>query len=243
MASTTKIFHHQSYDTISPSRPSNIQSDRCVLITGATTGIGFAIAEAFLQASASQVILTGRNPEGLEQARAKLASTSSGTSIRAFVCDLNSNSSMENLWQRLKLEDIRLDVLVLNAADTASGPMVPVTSFLPNMQAALQTNLWANTLMVARFLEQATDEGQRKSKAIINISSFMAHSNPAPFQAAYTTSKAVFAHTMQLLADEVSVDECQIINVHPGAVLTQSADKSLPQSAKDAVVWDDGELR
>ena len=242
MATTTKIYRREPYSLISPSNPANNHAGKTVLINGSTAGIGFAIAQAFVQANASKVILTGRGPEGLESAAAKLASITSATTIQTFVCDLSLESSVENLWQRLKLEDIRVDILVLNAADTGSGSMLPVKNFMSKMQGAFKTNVWGNMTMASRFLDQAIDEGQAKQKILINIASFMAHSNPAPFQAAYSTSKAAFAHTMQLLADEVPEDECQIINVHPGAILTEAAQKELPQEAKDAVAWDNSKV-
>lgn len=242
MASTTNIFHHAHYPTISPSNPANDQKGRTVLITGGSGGIGYAIAQAFITANASQVILTGRNQDSLNRAATRLAKSATATIVKPFICDLDDEASIETLWQSLDDASITLDVLVLNAAESASSPIRPVHDFLTKLRAFFNTNLFANTLMVSRFLDSLVDKNDTTPKAIINISSFMAHSNPAPFQAAYSTSKAAFAHTLQLLADEVAAEECQIINVHPGAILTEAA-RNAPQEVKDAVVWDDGEFR
>ena len=238
MASTTKIFHHSPYAAISPSANENDQSGRTILIIGASSGIGFAIAKAFLQAKAARVILTGRRTETLEQAAQTLRGSFATSEVVPIVCDVHAEHSIRDLWQRLSLNDILVDVLVINAADTSSGPIYPVRDFLSQLRTATQTNLFGHLLAVSSFLDQPEDKIVRKSKAIINISSFAAHANPSPLQAAYSVSKASLAHTLQLLADEMSLDECHIINVHPGAVLTEAAEKA-PQEVKDAVVWDE----
>jgi NAD(P)-dependent dehydrogenase (short-subunit alcohol dehydrogenase family) len=238
----TKTFHHAAYATIAPSAELNDQSGRTVLITGSSSGIGFAIAKSFIEAKASQVIITGRNPDSLNRAASELEALSKTTAILVRICNINEENSIKALWERLHSSGVTVDVLVLNAADSDSGPMIPVTKFLPSLRNAFTTNLFANTLMVSQFLD--SDLGNKstaKPKAIVNISSFMAHSNPAPQQAAYSTSKAAFAHTLQLLADEVPASDCQIINVHPGAILTGAVEHA-PQAVKDAVVWDQGDL-
>jgi len=240
MASTTKIFHHAPYATISPTSAASDQTGRNVLITGAGGGIGYAIAKAFVQANASHVILTGHRQGSLDRAAASFADIGKNTVVSTYICDFSNETSIGGLWQRLRNDHVRVDVLVLNVADSASGPANPVDSFLPKLRAAFEFNLFANASMTAHFLSSGTtDKAHTTPKAIVNISSFMAHSNPAPHQAAYSTSKAAFAHTLQLLADEIAVEECQIVNVHPGAILTEAVQHA-PQAMKDAVVWDEG---
>jgi NAD(P)-dependent dehydrogenase (short-subunit alcohol dehydrogenase family) len=112
--------------------------------------------------------------------------------------------------------------------------------FLFSLQTVFGTNVFGNALIAAHFLASGS-ESKVRPRAILNISSFMVHSNPAPHQAAYATSKAAFAHLLQLLADEIPAKECQIINMHPGAILTEAAERDAPQAVKDSVVWDQGE--
>ncbi|KAF2417718.1 NAD(P)-binding protein [Tothia fuscella] len=242
MASTTRIFHHTQYPTISPTNPANDQAGKTVLITGASRGIGYAIAKAFIQANAYQVILTGHRQESLDRAVESLAGLATNTLVKTYVCDLSDENSIEILWQRLGADHVEVNVLILNAAESASGPANPVGVFLQHLRAAFDFNLFANAAMTAQFLAcKPDDEADTAPNAIINISSFMAHSNPAPQQTAYSTSKAAFAHTLQLLADEIPSEQCQIVNLHPGAILTESA-KNAPQEVKDAVLWDEAEL-
>lgn len=58
--SFTKIFHHEPYDEISPSRPDLSVKGKSVIITGGGTGIGKAIAKAYAQAGASSIAIIGR---------------------------------------------------------------------------------------------------------------------------------------------------------------------------------------
>ena len=239
MASTTKIFHHSLYSTIDPSNPANDQTGRIVLIVGASSGIGFAIAQAYIQAKAAHVILTGRRQEALDKAITRLGRPAGSIKVTSYAFDISDESSITGMWKSLANDHVSVKTIILNAADSRPGPVNPIQTFLPQLRAALNTNLFAHLAMVEHFLAQTAQEGQVGPKVILNISSFMAHSNPAPFQATYSTSKAALTHTLQHLADEIKPEECQIINIHPGAILTESVDNA-PQEMKDAVVWDKG---
>jgi NAD(P)-dependent dehydrogenase (short-subunit alcohol dehydrogenase family) len=237
----TNIFHHAPYAAISLDNPNHDQTGRTVLITGSSEGIGYAIAKAFTQAKASRVILIGRRPDALSIAAHRLEALPGSTIIRFYTCDINDEASIEKMWQSLRRDNIYVDILVLNAADTTTGAMTPINQFLPSLRTAFDTNVFANASMAAHFLA-ATPTGNSASRprTILNISSAMAHSNPAPQQAAYSTSKAAFALVLQRLADEVPATECQIINIQPGAILTRAFKKNAPQAIRDAILWDEG---
>jgi len=66
----------------------------------------------------------------------------------------------------------------------------------------------------------------------------MAHSNPAPLQGAYAASKAGFASLLQHLAEDFDAAEVQIVNIHPGAVLSAAARRH--GLTEDTLPWDDG---
>lgn len=68
----------------------------------------------------------------------------------------------------------------------------------------------------------------------------MAHANPAPGQGSYAASKAAAASLFQHLAEEIPSKIAQIINIHPGAILTQAAHAA--GYTEDAAPWDDGKL-
>lgn len=66
----------------------------------------------------------------------------------------------------------------------------------------------------------------------------MAHSNPAPEQGAYSASKAALANLLQHLAEEIPSTQAQIINIHPGAILTEAAYSA--GYSENSLPWDDG---
>jgi NAD(P)-dependent dehydrogenase (short-subunit alcohol dehydrogenase family) len=242
MASMTKLYHHSPYPAISPENPSNDQKGRTVAITGGATGIGYATAKAFVQANASKVIILGRQLEKLQNACEKLKKEvgSTSTHILCRVCDINSDSSIEHFWRTLAGDRILVDVLVLNATDPAGGLVTPLLKCIPNLKRAFNANVSANTMMAGHFLD-APNETQ-KQKVLLNISTASVHCNPAPGQAMYSSSKAAFASLLQHAAEEIPVDQCQIINIHPGVIRTPGAEAvSHPDFVKIAV-YDQGEL-
>jgi NAD(P)-dependent dehydrogenase (short-subunit alcohol dehydrogenase family) len=113
----TKAFHRFPYDAISPSLPSLSQRGRTVLVTGATGGIGFAIARAFIDASAERVIITGRRDSSVNAAVTQLLEHSGACYIAGEVCDIADSLNAEALWSRLSKKSWDIDACVLNAAD------------------------------------------------------------------------------------------------------------------------------
>jgi short-subunit dehydrogenase len=112
-------------------------TDRTVLVTGATGGLGQAIARALAQRGAS-LVLTGRRAELLEPLAAE-------TGGRAVVCDLADAADVERLIE----EAGDVDVLVANAAVPASGR---IHSFsVEDIDRALAVNLRA-PIVLARAL-------------------------------------------------------------------------------------------
>ena len=111
----TDPFHRSPYPAISPLRPQLAQTGRTVLVTGGNAGIGYAIAEAFLQASARKVIVTGRRTEATKNAAIKLASTNSQAKAIGLACDMSNAKAVDELWNSLEQEGTTVDVLILNA--------------------------------------------------------------------------------------------------------------------------------
>jgi NAD(P)-dependent dehydrogenase (short-subunit alcohol dehydrogenase family) len=235
MASLTQLYHQQPYNAISPSLPSNSQVGRTVMITGSTEGIGFAIAKAFVSAGAD-VILLSRRENAIQDAVDRLQKLVPNTSskVTGRVSDIGSLESSQQLWKGLQDEGIVVDVLVLNAASTAAGS---IKQGLESIWSVFEFNVNANLRMVQQFVAQGSDE---RPKALLNISSFMAHSNPAPTQGAYSASKAAFANLLQHLAEEYPAEQLLILNIHPGAILTESAKRH--GFIEESLPWDSGML-
>jgi NAD(P)-dependent dehydrogenase (short-subunit alcohol dehydrogenase family) len=113
----TKTIHREPYAAISPTRPELSQAGRAILITGGGTGAGFAMAKAFILASAATIILIGRRAGVLETARTRLVEEAgTGTKIIIQTCDVTNTADVDALWQSIAEEGIVVDVYVANAA-------------------------------------------------------------------------------------------------------------------------------
>jgi dehydrogenase/reductase SDR family protein 12 len=89
-------------------------SEKTVVVTGATSGLGLAAAEGFARLGAD-VMLVARDAERGERARAQVAEHSDGGAAQLELCDLASLASVRDLGRRLNARGGGLDVLVHNA--------------------------------------------------------------------------------------------------------------------------------
>ncbi|KAJ5900576.1 uncharacterized protein N7473_004646 [Penicillium subrubescens] len=203
-------------DTASPVatfRPAGRLSGRTCMVTGGTSGIGFAIAERFMQEGALTIILVGRSQERLQKAAEKLSiidgTETSSDKVRLVVGDVGKAGT----WMReLEKEMAGVDVLV-NAAGISISKILPKLE-LDDISQVLRTNLEGAILTSRAFLRAAirsrirdrknTDSGQKPpSKCIINVSSLLAlkaGSGAVP----YAASKAGLLGLTRSLAVESS---------------------------------------
>jgi NAD(P)-dependent dehydrogenase (short-subunit alcohol dehydrogenase family) len=158
-------------------------SGKVAIITGAGSGIGRAVALAFL-ADGYRVTLAGRRAEGLE----KTASEAGAAAAKALVvaADVTDPASVRALFKKTQEAFGRLDVLFNNAG--VSAPGVPLEE-LPHEQwsRVIATNLTGAFLCTQeafRLMKSQLPRGGR----IINNGSISAHT-PRPNSAAYTASK------------------------------------------------------
>lgn len=109
-------IHREPYEAISPSRPELSQAGNTVLVAGASTGIGFSIAESFAAASPDRVIITGRRQDALEGAAAKIKEKYPSVGVIPIVNDFSDETATYGLWEKLAQDGVFVDVLVLSAA-------------------------------------------------------------------------------------------------------------------------------
>jgi NAD(P)-dependent dehydrogenase (short-subunit alcohol dehydrogenase family) len=155
----TDPFHRAPYPAIAPSRPELTQAGKTILVTGGNAGIGYAIAKAFAQASAANVIILGRSAERTKDAAAQLASVNPHTKITGLTCDVSSAEAVTELWGTLDKDQIVVDVLVLNAVKiSAQKPLLEAGT--DDIWKDFDMNVRAQLQMTERFYKQP---GQRVS--------------------------------------------------------------------------------
>ena len=171
------------------------------LVTGASQGIGRAVALGLLQ-DGFRVVLAARRAEPLE-ALAEEARQQGGEAL-AVPCDVTDAASVEALFARIRDTYGRLDLLFNNAG--VGAPAVPIDELeLDAWHRAVNTNL-TGVFLCSRAAFALMRAQSPRGGRIINNGSISAHT-PRPFSAPYTATKhAVAGLTKALALDGRAVD-------------------------------------
>lgn len=105
-----------------------------VLITGATRGIGKAVALAWAQAGASGIVITGRARDLLAAVSAEINKISPKTKVLALTSEATSEAGTKELWAQVKSEIGIIDVLICNAGVFSEKGSFPKTGKIPPSQ-------------------------------------------------------------------------------------------------------------
>jgi NAD(P)-dependent dehydrogenase (short-subunit alcohol dehydrogenase family) len=192
------------------------------VVTGASQGLGRAIAEEFVREGAN-VAICARDSALLEAVRGQLEElATSGQPILAHAGDVSSPERMQELFRRIEQEIGLVDVLVNNAG--VYGPKGPSESVdLDEWSRALEINV-LGTFIPTRFaIAQMKKKGRGK---IINLSGGGA-TNPLPRLSAYAASKAAVVRLTETLAEELQEFSIAVNAIAPGALNTRLLDEVL----------------
>jgi short-subunit dehydrogenase len=194
---------------------------RLALVTGASRGIGAAIAEA-LGREGAHVILTARTVGGLEEVEEKIHSAGGSATIAPL--DLTDGESIAKLGAAVRERWHALDFLVLNAA--MLGTLTPVAQIEgKELNRLLTLNLLAQQALLASF-----DTMLQRSPAgrVIGISSGVA-TRPRAYWGAYAASKAALDALLLSYADEVAnLAPLKVAIVNPGPTATGMRARAFP---------------
>ncbi|HUH52132.1 MAG TPA: SDR family oxidoreductase [Flavobacterium sp.] len=180
-------------------------TQKVVLITGASSGIGKAIAE-FLQQKHFIVYGTSRNPEQNLDAEVKL--------IQLEVTDA---SSIQTAIAQVLHKEGRIDVLINNAGIGITGALEEIPT--AEMRRNFETNLFGPIEVIKAVLPQMRKQG---SGLIINITSIAGYMG-LPFRSVYSASKGALELTTEALRMEVKPFGIQVTNIAPGDFATNIA--------------------
>ena len=189
---------------------------RAALITGASQGLGFAIARQFL-AEGADVAICARDEAKLEEARAALSSEfGADRRVLARAADVSVEADAFGVVREALDAFPHLQVLVNNAG--VYGPMGPIedvdwTAWIK----ALEVNLLGSVLMCRALVPHFKQRGYGK---IVQVSGGGA-TNPLPNLSAYAASKAAVVRFAETLAGELRPWHVDVNSVAPGALNTR----------------------
>ena len=183
-----------------------------VLITGASEGIGRALAEVFAR-HGHNLVLTARNRARLESLAQELKSEHD---IAAFILDLDlaEADGPKALFEAVKAEGIAIDILVNNAGFGLYGPFLERNT--GEHGDLVQVNIQALTALCHLF---GADMAARGAGRILNVASTVAFM-PGPLMATYFASKAFVLRFSESLREELRDQGVGVTCLCPG--LTES---------------------
>jgi len=183
---------------------------KTVFITGASSGIGYALASEFAKRGGYKVYAGARTVS-------KMASLEE-LGVTVLHLDITSNVSIEKAKQLIISENgNKLDILFNNAGIATRSPVFDLTS--NDVRNVFDVNFFGHIEVIKAFKEMLL-----KSKGLVAFTDSVINLVPIPFSAAYTTSKGAFSLLAQTLALEVNNLGIKVLSVKAGAVASDIGD-------------------
>ncbi|MDH4108285.1 MAG: SDR family oxidoreductase [Gammaproteobacteria bacterium] len=207
-------------------------SAKTVLVTGASKGIGAAIASHIGSAGAHVIAQYGSDRNGAQAA----VSDIDASRVRLVQCDMSSLPEVEALWDQAVGWRGRVDVLINNAAMMRfdGGVAEPLERWDQVWEQTLAVNLLAPARLLRRAVRHYLEHG---GGIIVTISSWAAQKGVSnPDAIAYGSSKAAIHNATQTIARAYAADGILAYLVAPGVVRTRLSDQAAKSVGGEAAV-------
>ena len=185
---------------------------KTALITGASKGLGKAMALALAEAGA-RVALVSRNLELLNETAAAVRKL--GAEAAVFQTDVADEAQVLRLEKAVAAEFGKVQILINNAGMNIRKPVTEFT--LAEWRQVMQTNVDGVFLMCRSFVPQMRGQGYGR---IINLTSIMSHVG-LPGRTAYAASKSALLGFTRALALELAPEQITVNGLSPGPVATE----------------------
>jgi len=187
----------------------SILKDKVAIVTGASRGIGRAIAEVFVREGA-KVVICGRKQETLDAVAREI-----GPSVKAVACHIGKMDQIRNLVDSAVRQFGRIDIFVNNAAtNIAQGPCLEVDE--GQFDKMVEVNLKSAFLLVKLVAPGMCERG---SGSIINVASVVGL-RPQPDGLLYSMTKAALIMMTQCYARELGPKGVRVNAIAPGLIQT-----------------------
>jgi NAD(P)-dependent dehydrogenase (short-subunit alcohol dehydrogenase family) len=183
-------------------------TDKTILITGASRGLGRATAEAFLRAGA-HVVATGRNVHAMLQSEAALKAI--GGRLELVTLEVTNEAAVAKLIRSLE----RLDVLINNAGISQSKPFLQTST--EEFRRMLEVNVIGAFIVMREAARKMAAQG---GGDVINIASTGALQG-LPGMASYATSKHALLGLARSVRLELRSQGVRVMTVCPGPIKTE----------------------
>jgi NAD(P)-dependent dehydrogenase (short-subunit alcohol dehydrogenase family) len=185
---------------------------KVALVTGASRGLGKAVALSLARAGA-RLVLAARDRQSLEKTAGAIREE--GGQATVFQTDVTEEAQIEELGKAVSQEFGRLQILVNNAGMNIRKPATEFT--LQEWRQVLDTNLTSAFLMCRVFVPLMRGQGFGR---ILNLTSIMSHI-ALPGRTAYFASKAGLLGFTRALALELAPEKITVNGISPGPFATE----------------------
>jgi NAD(P)-dependent dehydrogenase (short-subunit alcohol dehydrogenase family) len=188
---------------------------KTIVITGSTRGIGYGLADSFLDLGCA-VVLSSRTPDDVEDAVARLSAKHDSERVSGVTCDVTDFDQVQALWDAAQDRHGKVDVWINNA-----GISHPQTDFCDHpaerIRAVVSTNLigtmYGSKVALLGMLEQGFGE-------IYSLEGLGSDGRKVEGLAVYGTTKAALRYLNESLARETKGTGVLVGALRPGMVLT-----------------------
>lgn len=185
---------------------------KVALITGASRGLGKAMAIALAQGGA-RLALVARDKEKLQETAA--AVQEAGSEAKIFLADVAKEADVLRLHDEVAAEYGKISILINNAGINLRKKVHEFT--LAEWNSVMDTNVTSVFLMCRSFVPMMKGAGYGR---IINMTSIMSHVS-LPERTAYSTSKTALLGFNRALALELAQDAITVVGISPGPFATE----------------------
>jgi NAD(P)-dependent dehydrogenase (short-subunit alcohol dehydrogenase family) len=192
--------------------PHNSLNGKIALITGASKGLGKAMALALSRTGAT-IALVSRDEIKLQAVQQEIAA--SGGKAEFFVTDVKDEQQVERLEADVSKRVGKVQILVNNAGVNLRKNLIDFS--LSEWQSVMDTNLTSVFLMCRKFVPHMRGTGYGR---ILNMTSIMSHVS-LPQRSAYSASKAALLGLIRALAQELAPEGITVNGISPGPFGTE----------------------
>ena len=197
--------------------------NKTILLTGASTGIGYAMAHLLADQGAN-LIITARGRDKLEDLAKELKDKN--IQIQIFTQDISEANSAKNLFNQIEQANLSVDLLINNAGYGRWGEFTEID--MEDYENMIQLNVTSLTELSYLYAKKMAERG---SGGIINIASTAAL-YPIPYSAVYAGTKAYVLSLSEALNFEYSRKGIKVMAVCPGATESKFVERATENSAR-----------
>ena len=198
---------------------------KLALVTGASTGIGYAIAKELARRGANLILsATVRSEDKLHELSSEIKDL--GSECHIFLEDLSRLNSGRSLYDQIKLQNLHVDLLINNAGYGRWGTFHEVE--MEDYADMIQLNITSLSELSHLFIPDMISEGEG---GVINVGS-VASLTPVPYSSVYAATKAYVLSLSEGLRYEYRNSNIRIMALLPGATVSNFGQVATAKSDK-----------